>query len=401
MFRPANSGFAESRLRRESWLVYLIPGLYWMQLLRITDRYIFREVVTVWLMVTFVLLFFLFSNVVARLLASAAANDFARESLGVLLGLTSVRFLTTLIPFALFLAMMLALGRMYQDSEMPAFQACGIGPRRLYRPLFMVALPVAALLTWLSVDLDPWAANQRFKLERADQAALAFGNLEAGQFRTLGSGNTVFYAERVDQDGQLYNLFIRREIADRQEIVVAERGLQRFDENGSQTLVLFIGRRYEGVPGEAAYRTIEFSEHGIPIDLPEPNLESDDLELMSTSELMGASDIERRTELHWRLSQPVSVLVLTLLVVPLSRTDPRRGRYGKLIFAVLIYLIYSNLMGSARIMMNQSVVPFWLGTWWVHALVVLLAMTLFGQQRMRMLWAARKKLPPERGATDE
>ncbi len=368
--------------------------------MRITDRYIFREVVTVWLMVTFVLLFFLFSNVVARLLASAAANDFARESLGVLLGLTSVRFLTTLIPFALFLAMMLALGRMYQDSEMPAFQACGIGPKRLYRPLFMVAVPVAALLTWLSLDLDPWAANQRFKLERADQAALAFGNLEAGQFRTLGSGNTVFYAERVDQDGQLHNLFIRREVADRQEIVVAERGVQRVDEHGSQGLVLFDGRRYEGVPGEAAYRTIEFSEHGIPIELSEPNLESDDLELMSTAELMGATDIERRTELHWRLSQPVSVLVLTLLVVPLSRTDPRRGRYGKLIFAVLIYLIYSNLMGSARVMMNQSVVPFWLGTWWVHALVVLLALTLFAQQRLRMLWPARKKLPPGRGAED-
>ena len=100
-----------------------------MLLLRITDRYIFREVVTVWLMVTFVLLFFLFSNVVAKLLARAAANEFARESLGVLLGLTSIRFLATLIPFALFLAMMLALGRMYQDSEMPIYQACGIGPK--------------------------------------------------------------------------------------------------------------------------------------------------------------------------------------------------------------------------------------------------------------------------------
>lgn len=372
-----------------------------MLLLRITDRYIFREVVTVWLMVTFVLLFFLFSNVVARLLASAAANDFARESLGVLLGLTSVRFLTTLIPFALFLAMMLALGRMYQDSEMPAFQACGIGPKRLYRPLFMVALPVAALLTWLSVDLDPWAANQRFKLERADQAALAFGNLEAGQFRTLGSGNTVFYAERVDQDGQLHNLFIRREIDGRQEIVVAERGVQQVDEHGSQSLILFDGRRYEGVPGEAAYRTMEFSEHGIPIDPPEPDLESDDLELMSTAELLGATDIERRTELHWRLSQPVSVLVLTLLVVPLSRTDPRRGRYGKLVFAVLIYLIYSNLMATARVMMDQAVVPFWLGTWWVHALVVLLAVTLFIQQRLRMVWSARKKLPADRRAAEE
>ncbi|MCZ6559305.1 MAG: LPS export ABC transporter permease LptF [Gammaproteobacteria bacterium] len=367
-----------------------------MSLLRITDRYIFREVITVWLMVTFVLLFFLFSNVVARLLASAAANNFARESLGILLGLTSISFLTTLIPFALFLAMMLALGRMYQDSEMPAYQACGIGPKRLYRPLFMVALPVTALLTWLSVDLDPWAANQRFKLERADQAVLAFGNLEAGRFRTMGTGNTVFYAERVDQDGQLHNIFIRREVGERQEIVVAERGFQRFDEQGSQSLILYNGRRYEGVPGEAAYRTIEFAEHGIPIDVPTPDLHSDDLELMATADLIGSSDMERQAELHWRLSQPVSVLVLTLLVVPLSRTDPRRGRYGKLVFAVLIYLVYANLMGAARIMMTQSTVPVWLGTWWVHGLLVLLTLTLFSQQRMRMLWAASKKLPAEK-----
>jgi lipopolysaccharide export system permease protein len=149
------------------------------------------------------------------------------------------------------------------------------------------------------------------------------------------------------------------------------------------------------VPGEAVYRTIEFAEHGIPIDVPTPDLHSDDLELMATADLIGSSDMERRAELHWRLSQPVSVLVLTLLVVPLSRTDPRRGRYGKLVFAVLIYLVYSNLMGSARIMMTQSTVPVWLGTWWVHGLLVLLTVTLFSTQRMRMVWAAGKKLPAE------
>ena len=358
-----------------------------MPLLRITDRYIFREVIVVWLGVTFVLLFFLFSNVVARLLASAAANEFARESLGVLLGLTSIRFLTTLIPFALFLAMMVALGRMYQDSEMPAYQACGLGPKRVYRPLFMVALPVTALMAWLSIDLDPWAAGQRFKLERADRAALAVGNLQAGQFRTMGGGNTVFYAERIDDDGRLHNLFIRREVGERQEIIVADQGLQQFEDDGSQSLILLDGKRYEGVPGEAVYRTITFSEHGIPIDLPEPDLESDDLRLISTQDLLRANDLPKRAELHWRLSQPVSVLVLTLLVVPLSRTDPRRGRYGKLIFAILIYLIYSNLLGSAQVMISRAVVPLWLGTWWVHGLIVLLTMILFAAQRMRMRWS--------------
>ncbi len=367
--------------------MYFIRGSVWMPLLRITDRYIFREVIVVWLGVTFVLLFFLFSNVVAKLLASAAANEFARESLGVLLGLTSIRFLTTLIPLALFLAMMVALGRMYQDSEMPAYQACGIGPKRVYRPLFMVALPVTALMAWLSIDIDPWAAGQRFKLERADRAALAVGSLQAGQFRTMGGGNTVFYAERIDDDGRLHNLFIRREVGERQEIIVADQGLQQFEDDGSQSLILLDGRRYEGIPGEAVYRTITFSEHGIPIDLPEPDLESDDLRLISTQDLLRADDLRKRAELHWRLSQPVSVLVLTLLVVPLSRTDPRRGRYGKLIFAILIYLIYSNLLGSAQVMINQAVVPLWLGTWWVHGLIVLLTMILFAAQRMRMRWS--------------
>lgn len=360
---------------------------------KIADRYIFREVTTLWLIVTAILLAFLFSNVAARLLAAAAANEIETASVGAMLGLNSIKYLTTLIPFSFFLATMLALGRMYQDSEMPAYQACGYGPKRIYKPLYMIAIPATLLMAWLSLDLGPWAATTQFSQVREQQARLSFGNLRPGQFRAVGGGKTVFYAENIDSDGQLRNIFIRSQNEGREEVIVADRGVQSLEDGRPRSLTLYDGRRYEGVPGQSDFRIIDFSSHGIPIDLPPPDLVSDDLELMSSLDLASSDGLEERSELHWRISQPFAVLVLTFLAVPLSRTDPRKGRYGKLIIGILIYLIYSNLLASALVMVRNGNVPAWVGTWWVHGAVIALAAILLSSDRIRLGRAARRSLP--------
>lgn len=363
-----------------------------MSLLKIADRYILREVTVLWLIVTAILLAFLFSNVAARLLAAAAADQIETGSVWVMLGLNSIKYLTTLIPFSFFLAAMLALGRMYQDSEMAAYHACGYGPQRIYRPLLMIAVPATLLMAWLSLDLGPWAASTQFSMVREQQARLSFGNLEPGQFRTVGGGETVFYAEQLEPDGQLRHIFIRSQTDGREEIIVADRGVQVSVDGRPRSLTLYDGTRYEGVPGRSDFRIIEFSAHGIPIDLPPPELVSDDLKQMPTAALAASPGLDEQAELHWRISQPFAVLVMTLLAVPLSRTDPRKGRYGKLIIGILIYLIYSNLLASALVLVVNQSVPLWLGTWWVHALVIGLAVLLLWSDRIRLARAARRPL---------
>ena len=352
---------------------------------RIIDRYLIREVSQTWLAVTTVLLMILLSNQFARVLGEAAAGNLPKNAVFQLMGLTSLQYLTILVPLALFLSIMLALGRFYKDSEMAALMACGVGPKRLYRSLMAVAALIVALLAWFSLDLGPWAARQTLEIKRTAQQEAEVGALEPGRFRSIDRDNAVFYAEGIDADEVWTHVFLERRVEDGVELATADRGEIKTDTQGGRTVVLYDGTRYEGTPGQVDFRITTFKEHGIPLRLKAPEVDTDEREQLPTRDLWGSSDLLDQTELQWRLSVPVSAFILTILAVPLSRTSPRQGRYGKIGFGILIYLIYSNLLGAARVWTEQGQIPVQLGVWWVHVLLLVLAVFLLIQQN-GLLW---------------
>jgi lipopolysaccharide export system permease protein len=311
-----------------------------------------------------------------------------------LIGFTSLENLTVLIPVGLLLAIVLAFGRLYHESEMSAVHACGVGVARLYVPVLSLTVLLTAALAWLSLVMAPHAA-ERVQALRAEALRNAqFGNLEPGRFRTVGGANVVFYAAAVDRDGTLRDVFVKRNVGPRVEIAVARLARHHVSQDGLlHTLVLEQGRRYEGVPGARAFRITEFAEHGIPVRLPEVAGGSSDVELKSTRALLASSDLEERAELQWRLSIPLMAVVLTLLAVPLARLRPRQGRYARIGLAILLYFVYSNLLAAAKVWVARGVVPEALGLWWVHAALVALALlALFREEiwhRLRPGRAAR------------
>ena len=100
---------------------------------------------------------------------------------------------------------------------------------------------------------------------------------------------------------------------------------------------------------------------------------NDPQERAPTPELIASGDPDYKAELHWRISGPVSIIVLTLLAVPLSRSNPREGRYGRLAVGILAYFMYSNLIWVARLAIERGYLPAWLGFWWVHLLMAAVA----------------------------
>ncbi|HJS22596.1 MAG TPA: LPS export ABC transporter permease LptF [Steroidobacteraceae bacterium] len=342
---------------------------------RILDRYILREVTLSWLAVTGVLLVILLSNQLARVLERAAENRFPRDVVLALIGYTSLENLTILIPVGLLLAIVLAFGRLYHESEMAAVHACGVGVARLYVPVLSLTVVLTGLLVWLALVMSPHAAERVQELRGEALRDAQFGNLEPGRFRTVGGTGVVFYAAAVDRDGTLRDVFVKRNEGPRIEIAVARLARHHVGENGLlHTLVLEQGRRYEGIPGSRAFRVTEFAEHGIPVRLPEVVGGASDVELKPTSALFASSDLEDRAELQWRLSIPLMAVVLTLLAVPLARLRPRQGRYARIGLAILLYFLYSNLLAAAKVWVARGVVPEALGLWWVHAALVALAL---------------------------
>lgn len=341
------------------------------------QRYVLREVVQTWLAVTGVLVAILVSNQLSRVLGQAADNQYGRGVVFDLIALGAIMNLSVIVPVGLLLAVVLTLGRMYHDSEMAALQACGFGPARLLAPLFCFATIIALGLGWLVFVQVPRADSQVQALRNSAIKEAQFGQLDAGRFRAFSGGDAVFYAERVDPEGVLHNVFVQRESAGRFEVALADTATYTKTSSGAMHLVtLFNGRRYEGVPGKDDFRVIEFREHGIPIATPEDVRGSLDPDTKPTRLLWGSSDPSDIAQLQFRASTPLMALVLTLVAVPLSKLRPRQGRYNRVGFAIIVYVVYSNLLSASKIWVEKSDLSPAIGVWWVHAAALALGLYL-------------------------
>ncbi|HYK25650.1 MAG TPA: LptF/LptG family permease, partial [Steroidobacteraceae bacterium] len=186
------------------------------------ERYILREVVTSWLVVTGVLLVLIVTNEVARVLSRAADNQYPRSMVLELIGLGALNTVPVIVPIGLLLAVVLAFGRLYHDSEMTASLACGARPARFYAPVSLLAALVTVLLAWLSLDVAPQAMASVLDLRAVALRAGQLAPVAPGRFRSFGGGNTVVYAQGTAPDGTLSNVFIERRRGDRVEVAVAE-----------------------------------------------------------------------------------------------------------------------------------------------------------------------------------
>src|SRR6201996_9393216 len=186
------------------------------------QRYVLREVVQTWLGVTGDLVAILVSNQLSKVLGRAAENAYGRHIVFDLIALGAIMNLSVIVPVGLLFAVVLTLGRMYHDSEMTALQACGFGSSRLLAPLFCFAIVIAVGLAWLVFVQVPRADGQVQLLRQSAIKQAQFGQLDAGRFRQFAGGDAVFYAERVDQEGVLHNVFVQREVQGRIEVALAD-----------------------------------------------------------------------------------------------------------------------------------------------------------------------------------
>ena len=357
---------------------------------RILDRYIFREIAMTWLGVTMVLLLILLTNQFARVLGDVAKGKLPKDAAFDVIGLSAAQYLTVLIPIGLFLSIMLALGRLYRDSEMPAMMACRVGPSGIYRPLLWLLVPLALAVAWLSIDGAPraLAAIDRIGAEARREADLA--SIEPGRFTMFGPDQAVVYGERVTVDGDMEKVFMQRLVADgRVEVVIAARGEQvESEDQDTRLLVLHNGRRYEGVPGTTKFRVVEFAEHGIPYQLPSLDPPDPQPRAMPFSQLTRSGELAHIAEMQWRLGIPLSTIILAMLAVPLSKSRPRAGRYGRIGIGLLVFIIYLNMLSAAKAWIEQATLSPSLGLWWVHGCVLLFTLTLLAIQNgwHRRIW---------------
>jgi lipopolysaccharide export system permease protein len=279
---------------------------------------------------------------------------------------------------------------------MAALAACGIGPGRLLVPIGALTVLLAVGLSWLALETTP-AVSRRIEEIRfnADQD-IELGAIEPGRFTSPDSGKTVLYPREVVGD-ELRDVFLQSQQGERVIAILAARGRRVMDPvTGELSFVLYDGRRYEGVPGEGSFLVLEFDEHGMPIRTQEEKQFVAGAASKPTLALLQSTSLEDRAELQWRVSLPLSLFVLGLLAVPLSRSSPREGRYARLAVALFIYIIYANMTSLARLWLERGLVADWLGMWWVHAVVVAIALLLLARDDG---WLGWRRAPRQAVAT--
>ncbi len=344
---------------------------------KILGRYILREVVTAWLVVTGVLLIILLANQVAGVLERAAVNQYPKGVVLELIGLGALQNLSILVPVGLLLGVVLAFGRLYHDSEMAAALACGVGPANIYIPVGLLAVFVTGGLAWLTLVAAPDATARALSLRSAALRAGQFAPIAPGKFRSFGGGSAVVYAQNVNKDGTLGNVFVERNRGPVVEVALAGRARHSVTPDGmTHTITLYDGERFEGEPGSPEFRIVHFAEHTIPVQVPALSDVAKNLDSQPSRSLWDSQDLNKRAELHWRIAMPLSCIVLTLLAIPLARLRPRQGRYARVWLAVVIYFLYSNLISIGKVWIARGTVPEALGLWWTHAAVVLLALAV-------------------------
>jgi len=348
------------------------------QYFTIIDRYVAREILLTWLAVMLVLMLILLSGNLAQLLGKAANGIIPSDAVWPLLMFTGAHFLILLVPMSIYLGVLLSFSRLYKDNEMAAMGACGIGLMRLYRPLFMVLIPATLILVVITLYIMPIIAQQAERLKIQIENRPELSGLAPGRFNKSRNGDGIMFLQRQSNDGKsMQNVFLHQTEASsengRQEKIESAASASRYRDQAGRNFILFEnGQMYEGQPGQADFRITRYARKGIYLPDNKIDEKISRKYALDTKTLWQSDRADYRAELHWRLSVPVGAFLLGVLALPLSYTTPRKGRYSKLALAILIYLIYSNLLGIGQSWVKKEQVPEWLGLWWVHGFALFL-----------------------------
>ena len=359
----------------------------------IIDRYIHREIIKPTLTICSVLVFIFGCYMSARYLADAVSGQLPGSIVFILILLRITVALEVLLPLTLYLSVIIALGRLYKDSEMTALSACGVSGLRLLRPVFFLSVIIAVLVSGLSLYVRPWAYHQFFLLREKARSNFDLTRMKGGNFYAIDNGHRVIFADDVDpQQNRAKRVFIQTKDEDTLQVIFARRARQ-FDEkiSGKQILVFTDGYLYEFSHSGEEGRIVQFDQSAMPWEPVENVKLKSRVKAISTAKLARSNSPEEIAELQWRLSVPVSTILLALLGVPLSHSSPRRGKYAKVVTAVLVFAVYYNLGAIAKKWVEKAVVNPVPGLWWVHILLAGLLLIILWQPAMLTRWRARLK----------
>jgi lipopolysaccharide export system permease protein len=383
------------------------------------NKDIYRTTATILLLLILIFL----STRFIKYIQLAVDGYLSSEAVFSLLGLQIPAIAGFLIPLSFFLAILLTFGRLYSDNEMMVIHSSGVGERDLAKMIMPLSLYWGLFSAILSLFLTPWAIAQSEGLFAKQAAQAKLGLFSAGRFNETKE-NGIIFVDKKNENGELQGVFsVSNEIIKKNKIQssapfkklsepstasntqtfvienkeykrllkiqTAESARQWTDKKTHLNyLLLKNGIFYERNPFKDDWKTTQFDSSYMRLNNEIKEEKHHHIKAQTTLYLL--QHLRKKTRLsnqswaalHWRLAAPISIPLIALLAIPLSRTQPRKGKFSRLLPSISIYLLYVLLMMYSRKLIESGELSQWIGFWWIHLLLGGLIYFLYKPQQM-------------------
>lgn len=346
----------------------------------IIERYIHREILQRLLWIAGLLILITATNKFVDYLGDAASGKIPAGFVLKYLWFRMLAMQPDVMPLLIFLSVTLAMARLNQDNELVILSAAGFSREKQLMVVLKFTLVFSVLVIIESFLITPWAQLQiKYLNDRAWEEA-NISTLTAGQFKELNKKNTVVYVEKLSDDKMsMKNVFLHIEEKGKESVLKSDSAYFDIDKNtGNRFIVFNNGKRYLGIPGKLDYQTTEYGKYGALIETSEKKSSYNDPDSMSTIRLLQAKGPKFQAELQWRISRVIICILLSILGVFLNQYPFGQKPFTLMLLGILIYLIYSNLLGISGTLTERGHLPAYIGLWWVHAAMIIVILTMNG-----------------------
>lgn len=335
-----------------------------------------------------------------KILGQAAGGRVASADVVALLGFAGLNYMPTILTLTTFVSVLMVISRSYQDSEMVVWFASGLSLTRWIKPVMSFGVPIVILTALLSFVVTPWANRQSAEFRERFAKREDIARIAQGKFQESSSADRIFFVEGVSSDAtRVQNVFVNTVKEGRTSVVVAKEGTVEVDANGDKFLIMSQGRRYDGAPTQPDFRVMEFERYGVLVSRQSHSVVGDtSSRSLPTTLLIAERSPYNLGELLSRISTPIMCLLLMLLAIPLSFVNPRGGRSANLLGALLLVVVYLNMVNVSQSLVAKQRTSFEM-TWWpVHLAAALLVAALFAwrlytnsRHHPLLMWSAVKR----------
>jgi len=350
--------------------------------MRLIERYLFRQLLGPTILAT--------GALAALALLARSLSEFEllveqRQSALIFLKIIALALpalVAIILPIALFVAALVALNRLHTEQEIVVCFAGGMSRWRVISPAMRLAVGAALFSLALGLWAQPWSARQIRETAFAVKTDLASTLVRPGEFTEPGPGLTV-YAQSIDRDSLIHNLFIHQEKPNGGAVTYTAREGVIAERNGLPILIMRKGSNQE-FSNSGVLNYLSFDEYVFDLS----NLfQSDELlhykiadryphELFFpdlTQEWEQKNRVKLLAEGHWRLASalyPIAMMAMALAAV-IGGSFSRMG-YGRRIAGVGAVAVVVQVLGfgvkaacddAAWFNIMQYVVPL-AAVWW-------------------------------------